>query len=165
MNHITTALGPTMAVFGDINKDDLVDLATICTKSNLVAIFFGLNSGKFQAVHWYEAGGGQPTQLSLADVNRDGYKDIVVLNEKLARFTILMFEKALYTPGDITTAAFHGPQQIFLTGDIKDLGVGRFMSRTEYDTAILSTLQNDKGESRDTLLIYPGKQGVFQQEP
>ncbi len=162
---LSTALGPAHVAFGDINKDTYVDLAAICTESNLVAIFFGTSDGHFQAVHWYEAGGGRPDQVVMADVNRDGFKDIVVLNKALGRFTILMFEKALYTPGDITTAAFHGPQQIFLKGKLKDLAVGHFHQKDQYDAAVLSTITKDNGEIRDSILVYQGQNGVFQQEP
>jgi len=162
---ITTALGPTSIAYGDINKDNLIDVVAICKKSNLVAIFFGNNDGSFQAVHWYEAGGGEPDQVVLADVNRDGFKDIVVLNKKLSRFTILLFEKALYTPGDISTASFHGPQQIFLKGKIHDLGVGHFHTKDQFDAAVLSTITDSNGDIRDSILIYNGKNGIFQQEP
>ena len=162
---ITTALGPASVAYGDINQDGYVDLVAICSTSNLVAIFFGNKNGHFQAVHWYQAGGGIPNQVVLADVNRDGFKDIVVLNKSLNRFTILMFEKALYTPGDITTASFHGPQQIFLTGQVHDLGVGHFHTTDQFDAAVLSTVTDENGDIRDNILVYKGQNGVFQQEP
>lgn len=161
---ITTALGPAAVAYGDINNDNYVDLVAICAQSNLAAIFFGNSKGNFQAIHWYEAGGGEPDQVVMADVNHNGFKDIVVLNKKLSRFTILLFEKAMYTPGDITTAAFHGPQQIFLKGTLHDLGVGHFHTKDQLDAAVLSTVTDDKGNTRDSILIYNGKNGVFQQE-
>ncbi len=159
----STALSPKLLDVRDINNDGIVDLAALCEESNLVAVFLGdKNSKKYVPVHWYEAGGGGPAAINIADINHDGYRDIVVLNAIAHRFTLLLFDKAKYNPDDIYTASFMAPQQLYLPYEVKDLVLGHFMSTTSIDLAVLGTLEQGDN-SRDNVLIYKGKNGVFNQ--
>ena len=64
----------------DLDRDGVLDLAITCYESNHVVIFQGLGNGKFRFERRYGSGGRTPYHLAIADLNGDGWKDLVVGN-------------------------------------------------------------------------------------
>jgi uncharacterized protein (TIGR03437 family) len=74
-------------VTGDLNGDETLDLA-IAYGANQVAILFGRGNGEFSAPTTYEVG-EVPKNITLADFNRDGNLDVMVLNHNSASVSLL----------------------------------------------------------------------------
>ena len=82
--------GPLSIVPVDLNGDGKLDLVVLnqgpcyaCTGDSVVSILLGKGTGKFQTAVTYDAGGVGaggigPSQLAVADMNRDGKLDIIV---------------------------------------------------------------------------------------
>ena len=64
----------------DYDGDGVLDLAITCYVSNHVVLFQGLGDGKFRFVRRYGSGGRTPYHLAIADLDNDGWEDIVVGN-------------------------------------------------------------------------------------
>ncbi len=73
---------------GDLNGDETLDLA-IAYSVNKVAIMFGRGNGEFSAPTTYEVG-DVPKNITLADFNRDGNLDVMVLNHNSASVSLLL---------------------------------------------------------------------------
>ncbi|HYT88050.1 MAG TPA: VCBS repeat-containing protein, partial [Gemmataceae bacterium] len=97
------------AVWGDLNNDGLLDLVVVC-KTGLVRVYLNEGNGKFRyATH--ELGLEQKfkaTGVVLADFNRDGLLDMVLIGAENEPCVVLMSKlKGKYTP---LTLTFGGPR-------------------------------------------------------
>ncbi len=73
---------PTSLATGDFNGDGKLDLVVTNFNSNTVSILLGNGDGTFQpaVTRTYSVGNG-PISVAVADFNRDGKLDLVVVNE------------------------------------------------------------------------------------
>jgi hypothetical protein len=75
--------------YADFNKDGVSDLATTFAGTNALWMLYGRNDGTFAAGESYYAG-VSPNRPVAADLNRDGYMDLVVGAYTSNEITILM---------------------------------------------------------------------------
>jgi hypothetical protein len=61
---------------GDLNRDGILDLATVDTNDNLISIYLGNGDGSFQLRSRYVTS-PNPSSLIIADYNGDGIPDII----------------------------------------------------------------------------------------
>lgn len=72
---------PFDVAVADLDRDGKLDLISADTWSHSVTAFRGKGDGAFEKVGTYGAGGSFPRMVVPADLNRDGYPELAVLNE------------------------------------------------------------------------------------
>jgi hypothetical protein len=75
-----TGSSPTVVAAGRFNQDPYLDLAVLDEGSREIQIFLGNGAGGFTRTAHPVDPGNAPTGLSLADVNGDGYLDLLIGN-------------------------------------------------------------------------------------
>lgn len=74
----------------DFNNDNHLDIAVANYYGNTVSISFGYGNGSFTTQIYFSTGpGSYPAALAIADLNNDGYLDIVVANARTLCIGIL----------------------------------------------------------------------------
>jgi Tol biopolymer transport system component len=88
---LPTGAGPRAVGLADLDGDDQLDLVTTNTATNTVTVRFGDGSGSFGARSDLLTGGvpGAPRGLAIADVDRDGVPDIMVVNQSPSSAALL----------------------------------------------------------------------------
>lgn len=80
-------------IVGDFDNDGYQDVATTRTMFNSVIVFTGNASGTFTTITSYTTGpyntGAVPGNLRSADLDNDGYLDLVVLHSNSASYAVL----------------------------------------------------------------------------
>lgn len=79
-------------VVGDFNRDGIVDFAGAGQGNNAVSVYMGNGDGSFQAVRnlvYAPSGAAQFQQVQIADVNGDGFEDLVAQRGSNGDFSIL----------------------------------------------------------------------------
>ncbi|CAF1654098.1 unnamed protein product, partial [Adineta ricciae] len=72
---------PQFLLTFDFNNDTLMDIVVVNSGTNNIGIFFGRANGTFTEQTTFSTGvGSQPSSIAVADLNNDGYLDIVVSN-------------------------------------------------------------------------------------
>ncbi len=153
-----TGTAPVAVVAGDLHRDGRIDLAVANRTSNAISILRGLGNGAFTLAGAIPglAGDGQPSSVAMADLNRDGWTDLVASHAGAGAVTLHRNDRSgAYTPPMNLTA---GISPSFVTvGDLNgdgwaDLAVvdagadklllfanngqGDFSSSTSLDTGI-----------------------------
>ena len=82
---VDVGVSPTSVAVADLDgdgKDDLAVAAAFGGSGNQgsIAILFGNGDGTFHVFTRIDSGAGFPTAIALADVNKDGKPDLVVVN-------------------------------------------------------------------------------------
>lgn len=114
-----TALTPAAISIGDVDSDGIPDLQVLCKGSNLVQAFFGTVKTAEKSLTGGEALGlGSGRSLTLADLDGDGFGDIVVLDD--GGSTITWFR---YDPDQ---KRFDGAPMAILDGAPTAIAAGRF---------------------------------------
>ena len=90
-NHATfpTGVGPTAAVFADLDGDHREDLAVTNSNDNTVSILLGLPNGSFAPKTDYPTG-SSPVALAYGDFNGDGRIDLAVVNQNANTVSVLL---------------------------------------------------------------------------
>jgi len=85
----TTGITPARIAAADFNNDGLTDVAVLCKGGNLVQTFPGTESGLATGPA-FAVGGAQ--SLSSADLDSDGYRDLVVLDTEGTKLSWIRFD-------------------------------------------------------------------------
>ena len=89
--NFATGAGPSGVVIGDFNRDGFEDLAVSNKTINNVAILLGDGTGNFGAATTFTTGAGtNPEALATADLNGDGFLDIVTANAATGNVSVLL---------------------------------------------------------------------------
>jgi hypothetical protein len=101
----TTGFCANTVVVGDFNHDGQPDLAVACNfpSGDGVSILLGNSDGTFQTFAKYSVGGQTPLTLTVADLNSDGFQDIVTANDQFANNSV----SVLMGNGDGTFGTVH----------------------------------------------------------
>jgi cysteine-rich repeat protein len=75
---------------GDLNQDELPDLAMVDPSSDAVTVFFNQGAGVFNEQTFALPAGGGPQDVLLADFSGDGLLDLVTANEDTNDVSILL---------------------------------------------------------------------------
>lgn len=86
-----TGSGPVSMVSTDFNNDTHKDLALTNQGDGTVSLLLGLGNGTFQtAINFAIGTGTQPVSIANADLNRDGYPDLLVANFGSSDLSVLL---------------------------------------------------------------------------
>lgn len=72
--------GPRDVAVADFNRDSIADLAFTIYSSNLVEVWLGAKDGSYHRHQQFHSQGHIPYHLKAADLDRDGFVDLVVGN-------------------------------------------------------------------------------------
>lgn len=75
--------------FGDFNRDDILDCATIDTSASAATVLRGDGTGAFASPQFYPFD-GRPEEVEAFDVNDDGVDDVVAAHSYFHRVTTLV---------------------------------------------------------------------------
>jgi hypothetical protein len=132
--------GPQSVAAGDLAGNGRADLAlgvSTVSKSNpsFVATFLNDGTGKFKLSGKYFAGGGEPVDIAIADLNNDGKPDIAVANSNQALGVLLNKGGGKFGETAVYAACKN-------CGGPDALGVGDFNEDGVLDIAVVGYLSN-----------------------
>jgi hypothetical protein len=89
----TGGQGPRWISVADVNRDGNPDIVVTNADSGTVTVLLGDGRGQFSQAHGSPlAAGGQPNDIAIGDMNRDGNLDLVIPNHQTPYITILLGE-------------------------------------------------------------------------
>ena len=90
-NQFPTGSGPVAVVTADITNNNIQDLAVANSASGTVSLLLGNGDGTYQLPINIGIGTGrQPVALANADLNRDGFQDLLTANFASNNFSVLL---------------------------------------------------------------------------
>jgi hypothetical protein len=168
---------------GDVNRDGKPDLvvAVLCSDaggcaSGAVSVLLGNGNGSFQSPEFYGSGGQNASAVTVADVDGDGYLDVLVANQCLIGDPACASgggASVLHGNGDgsfmpAVTYGSGGTNAFFIavadvSGDgAPDLVLANQCANASNCTGSLGVLQADgDGTFQGAVIQNPGGQGVF----
>ena len=152
---------------GDVNSDGKADLivANGCQSTNQcgngsVGVLLGNGDGTFQSARTYSSGGVAASSVAVADVNKDGYADLVVTNQCLDSSCASGGVSVLLGNGNGTFQA----AQSYATGGLTavSVAVGTFNGDKKVDLVVANQCQSS-GNCNGTVGVLLGNgNGTFQ---
>jgi hypothetical protein len=169
-------------VTGDFNKDGHIDIAVANYASNTVSVLLndGKGAGTFLPAVTYAVGGsGNAQTIATADVNNDGFLDLVVTNYAFPGAVYVLLGQAKFPgtfaaaapttfpfnyPGNIALGDLNGDGNVDLVVTIDDAAIGTGLAVAQgngdgtFQTPVLfpTTLQDPKLNQ-----AYPGDVKIF----
>ncbi|CAF1580948.1 unnamed protein product, partial [Adineta ricciae] len=128
---------PRSVAAGDFNQDDCLDVTVANYGTNTVGVFFGYCNGTYDPVLQLDTGkSSRPNSVTLFDVNKDSYPDIIVANRGIDQVRIFFSngnksftDQLILSTGDASSPV-HAIARDF-DNDVKvDLAVGNYGTYT-----------------------------------
>jgi len=136
-----TGLTPNDMAIGDIDGNNVIDVAVLCPGANMVQIFLG--NASFSGYDYVKAGlallAGAARDLALADMDDDGMMDVVLLNREGTAFIVIYYRE------QEDGRRFLGSYQALLDDIPMSLATGHFTQ----------PLSGDKADFVDAAVLYP----------
>jgi hypothetical protein len=154
-------------VVGDVNKDGKADLiiANGCQSPNqcgngAVGVLLGNGDGTFQPAKIYSSGGVAASSLVIADVNKDGFADLVVANQCLDSTCVSGGVSVLLGNGDGTFHTAHS----YATGGLTavSVAVGSFNGDKRVDLVVANQCQSSGNCNGNLGVLLGNGDGTFQ---
>lgn len=118
---VSVGNGPYWVGIDDFNKDGNPDVAVTLYFANQVAVLTGLGSGSFNAAVPYNLpAGSRPTVMAIADLNKDGYQDLITANYTGNNVSTLLNQKNATFAAAVSTMSGDQPNYLAVqdvTGD------------------------------------------------
>ncbi len=108
--------GPQSVALGDLNGDDVLDLAVATPESDEVSLLLGNGDGTFQAEQRFAAG-FRPVSVALGDLNGDSVLDLTLANQGSFDVSVLLGKGDGTFQAEQRFAAGFGPRSVML-GDV-----------------------------------------------
>jgi hypothetical protein len=90
-NQFSTGSGPVSALTSNITNNNILDIVVANSPAGTVSLLLGNGDGTFQTPINIGIGTGtQPVSVANADLNRDGYQDLLVANFSANNFSVLL---------------------------------------------------------------------------
>jgi len=147
---------------GDLNNDGNLDFVTANNSANSVSVVFGNGDGTFKAPQTFTTDSQNgPNALVLADVNGDGYLDIITANKDENAVNILISASATQFDQIQTLSDGGGPFAI-AAADINGDGNIDLVTANKYYGTLSVFLGNGDGnfDNRTDYTVGPDPQGV-----
>lgn len=156
----TSGLQPSKMFAGLLDPDSVVDVVALCKGANMVMIFWGSrfasNPGADVLVEGPSLLSGPAMDLTMADINWDGAKDIIVLDSKGTEVVTIL--------QDPETGLFNGAYQSRVDVIPQSIGGGKFTkpllggAATYKDIAVLG--QSDDGKNEVSVMAADSVTGM-----
>jgi hypothetical protein len=142
---VGSQLRPDGVAIADLDGDGRQDViaATSGNGLNRVTVFFNQGSGQFAPARHFAAGGVNPGSVLAADLDRDGRRDIAVLNEDSANLSVLRNLGARNFAAPVRLAVGNTPHAL-VAADVD--------FRNGLDLACVNELSNSVSVLRNTLV-------------
>ncbi len=136
---------PYAIIHGDFNGDGKQDIATADQYSSQASVLLGNGDGTFQGHKEYAtAVGGAPVALATADLNGDGYLDLVVVNYKTNNVSVLLGNGDGTFKTHVEYATGNGPMGVAI-GDLNGDGKLDLVVANSTDNTVSVLLGNGDG--------------------
>ena len=136
---------PMSLAAGKFNNDNYTDIVVANFDNDTLTVLLGNGNGSFQNVYTYPAGGKQPRAVAVADMDQDGFLDLVVSYVNYGNCTIgvLLGER---------NGTFYLPTRFYSTFYSPDVvSIGDFNGDTRPDVVVLNS-------NNDTISIFMNMQ-------
>ena len=91
MSTVVTGRFPSSVRLADLDGDGKVDIVAACAGDDTISVNRGNGDGTFRPVESYSTGANTaPSSVSVADLNRDGKLDVIVLLSGVDQGTVLL---------------------------------------------------------------------------
>lgn len=127
--------GPRDIATGDFNGDGKTDLAVTLYSDNEIALLRGDGTGAFTLVERFKSQGNLPHKIRWADINKDGYKDLIVSHAHADDSIVVFFgNKSFSFP--LSQEIVLGDSRQKLEFEVRDMAVADFTGNGRVDIAL-----------------------------
>jgi hypothetical protein len=126
--------GPFDVQIADLDRDGTLDLVTTLYSSGEIAIWRGDGEGGFEVVKRFLTGGAMPHRVRVADMDGNGYRDLVVSHRYTDDNVVIWYGDEDLT-FDRLIKLEAGTDREQLEHDIRDIAIGDFDANGRLDVA------------------------------
>ena len=156
--HLSNGTGALSVTIGDLNHDGRPDIA-IDANSAVDVFFQDSTGGTFGAAVQFVAG-NRPVSVAIADVNTDGFNDLVLANggrtNDGSSTSVSVLSRNSTGPGNFLTAVTYP-----VPNEAWQLAVGQLMGGPAPDIAVISLVFQHNGEPSKVSILQNQGAGSF----